>query len=339
MKTHNSIVATITVITVMIMALLTSFTASANNYESRIKEALELITQKANNCSSIGVTYNAHNDPETGQNDGELHIVKFKLGPREAHLIEQAKAIYQLISSDSQSGKIPYLYTLWLNTANQDRTYSGINLYYSHENSILVGADADNCYTVGFFLSENTDYRNTYTLEWSEANGDSVKGRVITTFGPVASKVHSIAINSGNWPLYDFDIDTVAFNAQMVTLKAGMERLNEGMERLKTSSSSIVITTSSETNNASNWMKQMLFYLDKIQRDGKNSRYIYLSKLYELCKNTDCLDRQDLKIAMQQVASCYKKLKSKNTLQDNELLFLENMADVLEAKIQSSCPQ
>ena len=323
MKTLNHIIA--------LVAILIPIMASANNYESRVKEALDNISEKANS-SSFGLTYSAHSDPETGQNDGELRIVKFKLGPRESHLIEQAKVIYQLINNDSQSGEVPYLYTLWLNTANQDRTYSGINLYYSHENSILVGADADNCYTVGFFLSENTDYRNTYTLEWSNTSGDSVKGRVITTFGPVASKVHTMKIDSDNWPLDDFDTD--AFNVKMETLQAGMERFNEGMEQLKNSSSSIVVTTSSGTGTSSGWMKKMLFYLDKIQRDGKDSRYIYLSKLYDLCKNTDCLDQQDLKIALQQVASCYKKLKSKNTLQENELLFLQNMADVLESKIQ-----
>ena len=331
MKTIRNIIA--------LVAILMPIMACANNYESRIKEALELITQKANNCSSIGVTYNAHNDPETGQNDGELRIAKFKLGPREAHLIDQAKAIYQQINDDSQSGHVPYLYTLWLNTANQDRTYSGINLYYSHENSILVGADADNCYTVGFFLSENTDYRNTYTLEWSDTSGDSVKGRVITTFGPVASKVHGIAINSGNWSLDDYNFDTDTFDDKMEKLQAGMARFNEGMERLKSASGSFVITSSTGTDTPSGWMKKMLFYLDKIQGDGKESRYIYLSKLYELCKNTDCLDRQDLKIALQQVSSIYKQLKSKNRLAENELMFLENMGDILEGKIQSSCPQ
>ena len=325
MKTFRNII--------MLLALLMPVIAGANNYENRLKEALERISQNASN-TSLGLTYSAHSDPETGQNDGELRIVKFKLGPREAHLIDQAKAVYQLINNDSQTGKVPYLYTLWLNTANQDRTYSGINLYYSHENSILVGADADNCYTVGFFLSENTDYRNTYTLEWSSTSSDSLKGRIITTFGPVASKVHTLKINADNWPLDDFDFDTVAFNTQMEKLQVGMVRFNEGMERLKNSTSSIVITSSSDTDNASSWMKKMLFYLDKIQRDGKDSRYIYLSKLYDLCKNTDCLDQQDLKIALQQVSSCYKKLKSKNTLQENELLFLESMADVLSSKIQ-----
>ena len=326
MKSLSNIIA--------LLAILMPVMASANTYENRVKEALERISQKANSNSSIGLTYSAHDDPETGQSDGELRIIKFKLGPREAHLIEQAKAIYQLINNDSQSGKVPYLYTLWLNTANQDRTYSGINLYYSHENSILVGADADNCYTVGFFLSENTDYRNTYTLEWSETSGDSVKGRVITTFGPVASKVHTMKISSDNWPLEDFDIDTVEFNVQIGKLQAGMERFNEGMERLKSATGTFVVTSSTDTESSSSWMKKMLFYLDKIQRDSKGSRYIYLSKLYDLCKNTDCLDQQDLKIALQQVSSCYKMLKSKNTLQENELLFLQNMGDVLEAKIK-----
>ena len=325
MKIFRNIIALVVIILPVV--------ASANNYESKIKEALDNIAQNANN-SSIGISYSAHNDPETGQNDGELRIAKFKLGPREAYLIEKAKAVYQLISKDSQTGMVPYLYTMWMNTANQDRTYSGINLYYSHENSILVGANADNCYTVGFFLSENTDYRNTYTLEWSETSGDSVKGRVITTFGPVASKVHTLTLGSDNWSLDDYDLDTVAFNAQMEKLQAGMARFNEGMERLKSVSGTFTVTSSTETGTSSGWMKKMLFYLDKIQRDGKGSRYIYLSKLYELCKSTDCLDQQDLKIALQQVSSCYKKLKSQNNLQENELLFLESMADVLESKIQ-----
>ena len=318
---------------IALVAILMPVMACANNYENKVKVALESIAQNASS-SSFGLTYSAHDDPETGQHDGELRIVKFKLGPREAYLIDQAKAIFQLINRESQSGKVPYLYTLWMNTDNQDLSYSGINLYYSHENSILFGAEADNCYTVGFFLSENTDYRNTYTLEWSETDGDSVKGRVITTFGPVASKVHTLKINSDNWSLDDYDIDTISFNAQMEKLQAGMARFNEGMERLKSVTGTFVVTSSTDTESSSSWMKKMLFYLDKIQRDGKGSRYIYLSKLYELCKNTECLDLTDLKIALQQIVTCGKKLKSKNTLQENELLFLENMADILQAKIQ-----
>ena len=318
---------------IALIAIFVPVMASANNYESLVKEALENIAKNANG-SNIGFTYSAHADPETRENDGELRIVKFKLGPRESYLIDRAKAVYQIINKTSQTEKVPYLYTMWLNTANQDRTYSGINLYYSHENSILVGSDADNCYTVGFFLSENTNYRNTYTLEWSNTSGDSVKGRVITTFGPVASKVHSLTIDSDNWPLEEYDFNSDAFNAQMEQLQAGMARFNEGMERLKSGTGAFVVTSLSDTETPSGWMKKMLFYLDKIQGDGKDSRYIYLSKLYELCKNTDCLDQQDLKIALQQVTKCYNLLKSKKRLTENELLFLQDMADVLKNKIQ-----
>ena len=327
MKTIRNIMA--------LVAILVPVMANANIYENRIKEALESITQHTQN-SSLGITYCTHDNPETSEKDGELQIVKFKLGGRDAYLIDQAISIYRQINEDAKNKQVPYLYTMWWNTANENLPYSGVRLYYSPENSILVGADADNCYTVGFFLSENTDYRNTYTLEWSNISGDSVKGRVITTFGPVASKAHSMAFSaSGNWTLNDYDFDMDEFNAKMETLQVGMARFNEGMERLNNSSGTVIVTTtSSGAESSSSWMKKLLFYLDKIQRDDNDSRYIYLSKLYELCKNTDCLDRQDLKIALLQVSSCYKKLKSKNLLQENELLFLENMGDILEAKIQ-----
>ena len=333
MKTLNSITATVVVIAVAIMALLTSFTAQANVYEDRVKEALDNIAQKANS-SSVGYTYSANTDPETSNKDGELRITKFKLGRHDVYLIDQAVTVYQKINDDSKGGTVPYLYTLWCNTANEDRTYSGINLYYSHENSILVGANTDNCYTVGFFLSENTDYRNTYTLEWSNTSGDSVKGRIITTFGPVASKMHTMGFKLSNWPLDDYDFNTEDFNAQIEKLQAGMGQFNEGVERLKTTGT-VIISSTTNTETASSWMKKMLFYLDKIQLDGNDSRYIYLSKLYDLCKDTDCLDQTDLKVAMQQLASVYKRLKGKNKLKENELLFLESMVDLLENKTKS----
>ena len=63
MKTLSHIIA--------LVAILIPVMASANNYENRVKEALELIAQKANSCSSIGLTYNAHNDPETGPHEGK----------------------------------------------------------------------------------------------------------------------------------------------------------------------------------------------------------------------------------------------------------------------------
>ena len=88
-------------------------------------------------------------------------------------------------------------------------------------------------------------------------------------------------------------------------------------------------------NNSKSWMKQLLFYIEKIQQSSGDNRYLYLSKLYELCKDTEGLDQTDLKIGMQQLASVYKQLKEKKKLKDNELIFLESMVDLLENKTKS----
>ena len=84
--------------------------------------------------------------------------------------------------------------------------------------------------------------------------------------------------------------------------------------------------------NSKDWMKKLLFYVEKVQQPG--DRYLYLSKLYELCKDTEGLDQTDLKIAAKQLESVYKQLKEKKKLKENELLFLESMVDLLQSKIK-----
>ena len=417
MKTTRHIIFTL-------IALLLPAMASANVFENRVKQALENITQKAN-ISNIGLTYSINTDPETGNKDGELRIVKFKLGSRDIYLIDEAVAVYQQINDDSRDGEVPYLYTLWFNSDNKDRTYSGINLYYSHENSILVGTEADNCYTVGFYLSENTDYRHTYTLEWNDTEGDSLKGRIITTFGPIKGK----ATSDGS-KLIPFSYNGSKF---LENLQTDMEKYQKGMEKyqaaIEKAEGTSVVTgkvtdekgeplvgalvlpvgggygTTTDINgdfslnihnhvtqlqvsyvgyktqtlpvepnmvikmkpgksdnnelsdlffrvpntdlflrvpdrnksltpskpNSQDWMKKLLFYVEKVQQPG--DRYLYLSKLYDLCKDTEGLDQTDLKIGMKQLASVYHQLKEKKKLKENELLFLESMVDLLESKI------
>ena len=445
MKTTNHIIIA------TLIALLMPVVASANVYENRVKEALENITQKAK-ISNIGLTYCTNTDPETGQKDGELRVVKFKLGSRDAYLIDQAVSVYQQINADSREGEVPYLYTLWFNSDNKDRTYSGINLYYSHDNSILVGTEADNCYTVGFYLSENTDYRHTYTLEWNDSEGDSLKGRIITTFGPIKAKAtgngsklipFNFSLDSRLEP-FNFSLDSDSYDKFVEQMQAGTEEkyqaaiekalaakekalaakekalaaketaldessvikgkvtdengepligalvlpvgresgtttekngefslnLPDYVKQIKVSyvgyktqtlpiEPNMVITMipgKSDDNELSDlflrvpykdksltpskpdtkdWMKKLLFYLDKIQHDGSDSRYIYLSKLYELCKDTEGLDQMDLKIAAKQLESVYRQLKDKKKLKENELLFLESMVDLLHSKIKN----
>ena len=80
-------------------------------------------------------------------------------------------------------------------------------------------------------------------------------------------------------------------------------------------------------------MQKLLFYVEKLQDNG-SAHYIYLSKLYELCKDTESLDQMDLKIASQQLKSVYNQFKEKKKLMESELLFLESMVELLENKIQ-----
>ena len=449
MKTTSHIIIT------TLIALLMPAMASANVYENRVKEALENISQKAK-ISNIGLTYSTNTDPETGQRDGELRVVMFKLGSRDIYLIDQAVSVYQQINDDSRDGEVPYLYTLWFNSDNKDRTYSGINLYYSHDNSILVGTEADNCYTVGFYLSENTDYRHTYTLEWNDTEGDSLKGRIITTFGPIKAKATSngsklipfsfsldsklepfnFSLDSDSYDKFieqmlagadDYQKDLDAYQKNKEAFQKAMEKYLAAKEKTQAAKENVldnasVITgkvtdengeplsgalvasvdksygTATDYNgefslslpnyvklikvsyvgyktqvlsvepnmiismipgksddnelsdlflrvpkkdksltpskpDAKDWMKKLLFYVEKIQQSG--DRYLYLSKLYELCKNTDGLDQTDLKIGMQQLASVYKQLKEKKKLKENELLFLESMVDLLQSKTKN----
>ena len=81
------------------------------------------------------------------------------------------------------------------------------------------------------------------------------------------------------------------------------------------------------------WMQQLLFCLDRLQKND-DDRHIYLSKLYNLCKDTDGLDQTDLKTAAQQLSSVYEQLKAKSRLKENELIFLKNLVDLLESKIK-----
>ena len=345
MKTHNSIIATITVITVMIMALLTSLTASANVYEDRLNEAFNEIINDAMfpfSNKDASQFHNIYSNPETGVKEGQLDVFKFTIDSESIDLINAAQKVYEQICEDHRNDLISTkeLYTLWWNDNSWD--FQGYRLYYNTEQTIVVGLACDHCYTVGFVASDDKQYRKTYTLEWSN-NGDSgsISGRIITTYAPIKAKttdghrLSSVIISSD-----DYDKYMERFQAGMEKYQQGMEKYQSAMEKVEGVLSDLsdgqghsFSFSSSSQNNAKNWMKQMLFYIEKVQQPG--DRYLYLSKLYELCKNTDGLDQMDLKIAMQQLASVYKQLKSKSKLKENELLFLESMVDLLESKIKN----
>ena len=328
-----------------LIALLVPATASANVYEDRLKEAFDDIISAVSfpfSDKDVSQMHTIYSDPETGVKEGQLDVYKFTIGSEDMELINNAKKAYEQLNGNSNAD----VYTLWWND-NDDGSFQGYRLYYSPEQTIVVGLACDHCYTVGFVAPDDKQHRTTYTLEWSKNDdSDSISGRLITTYAPVKAKVtdghriSSMVINTD-----DYDKFMEQFQAGMEEYQQGMEKYQAAIEKAKGALSDLSdgqshsfsfsssTSSSSSHGNAKDWMKKLLFYVEKVQQPG--DRYLYLSKLYELCKDTEGLDQMDLKIAMQQLASVYKQLKEKKKLKENELLFLESMVDLLENKTKS----
>ena len=205
MKTQNSIIATITIVTIAIMALLTSFTASANVYEDRLKEAFDDIISAVSFPFSDKEPQQMHNiysNPETGVKEGKLDVYKFTIDRESIDLIDNAKKVYEEVNGNSYAD----VYTLWINDNGEWNT-QGYRIYYNPDETIVVGLACDHCYTVGFVAPDDKQHRTTYTLEWStpDDDSDSISGRIITTYAPIkvksvsnGSKQSTVVINTDN---------------------------------------------------------------------------------------------------------------------------------------------
>ena len=307
------------IIIAALFALLLPAVASANVYEDRLKEAFDEIVNYAS-IKDISQYHNIYSDPETGAREGQLDVYKFTIDSESMELINNAKQVYEQMNGD-----------------NDDGSFQGYRLYYNPEQTIVVGLACDHCFTVGFVAPDDKQHRKTYTLEWSYLDdSDSITGRLITTYAPIKAKatdghrISSIVISSD-----DYDKYMEQFQAGMDKYQAAMEKAQGALSDLSDGQShSFSFSSSSSHNDSKSWMQKLLFYVEKLQDDG-SAHYIYLSKLYELCKDTDGLDQTDLKIAMQQLASVYKQFKEKKKLKESELLFLESMVDLLENKTKS----
>ena len=331
------------IIIATLIALLVPATASANVYEDRLKDAFDDIIN-AVPLEDLSQMHTTYTDPETGVKEGQLDVIKFTIGSENVGLINNAKRVYEQVNGNSTAD----IYTLWWND-NDDGTFQGYRLYYSPENAITVGLDCDHCYTVGFLTPDDKQHRTTYTFEWSEDVDDGISGRIVTTYAPIKPKAtDGIRISSVVMSPDDYDKYMEQFQAGMEKYQEGMEKYQAAMEKAQGSlekaqgalsglsdgqGHTYSFSTSSKTN-AKSWMQKLLFYVEKLQ-DNSSAHYLYLSKLYELCKDTEGLDQTDLKIGMQQLAAIYKKLKGTNELKENELQFLESMVDLLQSKIKN----
>lgn len=137
--------------------------------------------------------HNTFSNPENGEKEGELTIYKFVLPESDVSYTDSVRVLYEAISQAMDGGKIPRsgIYTLWSITGNKDRSYTGYRLYHNKSEFTLVGTESDNCYTVGLINEDDTQFRTTYTIEWSEVPDGGVTGRLITTYAPIKPQIES----------------------------------------------------------------------------------------------------------------------------------------------------
>jgi stress-induced morphogen len=329
MKTTNYIIIA------TLIALLVPAVASANVYEDRLKEAFDDIIN-AVPLEDLSQMHTTYTDPETGVKEGQLDVYKFTIAHHGMHLIDAAREVYNQVNDNSNAE----VYTLQMNDKS-DWSTQGYRLYYTPDETIVVGLACDHCCTVAFFADDDKHHRKTYTIEWDEPDdSDSIKGRIINTYAPIRPKSANRTISSTVVNIRTDELDKYMeqFQNGMEEYQKGMEKYQAAMEKAQGSLSNLsdnkslsLSFSSSNKDKGNEWMKKILFYLEKVQE--KDNRHLYLSKLYELCKDTEGLDQIDLKIGMRQLASIYKQLKGTNKLKEHELLFLESMVDLLQSKI------
>ena len=159
------------------------------------------IVQKQNTLK----VHNTFSNPENGEKEGELTIYKFVLPKSDVSYTDSVRVQYEAISQAMDDGKIPRrgIYTLWSITGNKDRSYTGYRLYHNKSEFTLVGTESDNCYTVGLINEDDTQFRTTYTIEWSETSDGGVTGRLITTYAPIKPQIESPTVTPPSEPKND----------------------------------------------------------------------------------------------------------------------------------------
>ena len=195
MKTKNIILA---------LAMFIAPAAMAQDYFAKLRYYFgddSPIVQKQNTLK----VHNTFTNPENGEKEGELTIYKFVLPESDVSYTDSVRVLYEAISQAMDDGKIPRsgIYTLWSITGNKDRSYTGYRLYHNKSEFTLVGTESDNCYTVGLINEDDTQFRTTYTIEWSEVPDGGVTGRLITTYAPIKPQIESPTVTPPSEPKND----------------------------------------------------------------------------------------------------------------------------------------
>lgn len=176
---------------ILAVTLLLAPTAMAQDYFAKLRyyfgENSPIVKQE--NTLTI---HNTYYTSLNGEKEGELTIYKFKLPKLKAEYIDSVKVLYDAIDQLLDDKIVRRsIYTLWSLSGNKERTFTGYRLYYNKSESMIVGTEAENCYTVGIINEADTLFRTTYTIEWSEMADSGITGRLITTYAPKVPQVAS----------------------------------------------------------------------------------------------------------------------------------------------------
>lgn len=176
---------------ILAVTLLLAPTAMAQDYFAKLRyyfgENSPIVKQE--NTLTI---HNTYYTSLNGEKEGELTIYKFKLPKSKAEYIDSVKVLYDAIDQLLDDKIVRRsIYTLWSLSGNKERTFTGYRLYYNKSESMIVGTEAENCYTVGIINEADTLFRTTYTIEWSEMADSGITGRLITTYAPKVPQVAS----------------------------------------------------------------------------------------------------------------------------------------------------
>lgn len=190
---------------ILAVTVLLAPTAMAQDYFAKLRyyfgENSPIVKQE--NTLTI---HNTYYTSLNGEKEGELTIYKFKLPKSKANYIDSVKVLYDAIDQLLDDKIVRRsIYTLWSLSGNKERTFTGYRLYYNKSESMIVGTEAENCYTVGIINEADTLFRTTYTIEWSEMTDSGIAGRLITTYAPKIPQVASQTVAAPSAQRSDVD--------------------------------------------------------------------------------------------------------------------------------------
>lgn len=259
----------------LILAMLAVFTCYGQ--QSNIESAFEKIEKSKYIYSSESTS--CTNDDDNSKTS-VLKIRRFRIPVSNANLIENTTNAFEKATGAT-----------FLAQKNEDSRES-YQISIDSRNSIRIGGEGMNLYVASFSDDADDSYRKAYAIEWKNANGDTIEGKMVYAYSPKPQS-SSDDLNS--------------------TLNNAMRVLNDAQSKMN-SMNTYVFSGSLSSMDSSSWLSKFVFYCEGIE-DSVDSSSILTAYAKSLCKLTqDCsmLEDYEIELALEQLRSLIGELsKSK----------------------------